>query len=179
MAQLKKKKKKTANEWNQRGQYNNWFQLIPPTFIQFTLESQISNCLLYISTSFLIRVDLKCSVNFCCTAKWYMYIYTHTHSFFHIIFHHVPSQVIGYSFLCYIYSRISLLIHAKCNSLYLLTPYISILLFSNNLKIKLIIFPSPPTQSSILSHLPTINSYLARPQNRNLTLTFLHLLFHI
>ena len=40
--------------------------------------------------------------------------------FFHIILHHVPSQVIRYSPL--LYSRISLLIHSKCNSLHLLTP---------------------------------------------------------
>jgi len=44
-----------------------------------------------------IRVDLQCSVNFC-LAKWPSY--TYTHSFSHIILHHVPSQVIGYSSLC-------------------------------------------------------------------------------
>ena len=44
------------------------------------------------------------------------------HSFYHIILHHVPSQVTRYSSQCYLYSRISLLIHSKCNSLYLLTP---------------------------------------------------------
>ena len=52
-----------------------------------------------------IVVDLQCSVKFCCTAKWpihihthiHTHIYIHIHSFSHIILHHVPSQVTGYS----------------------------------------------------------------------------------
>mgnify|MGYP001193136646 CR=1 FL=1 len=37
--------------------------------------------------------------------------------FFHIILHHVPSQVAGYSSLCYTAES-----HSKCNSLHLLIP---------------------------------------------------------
>ena len=46
-----------------------------------------------------IIVDLLCSVNFCCMAKWPSYTYIYTHSFFHFIFYHVLSQVIGF-FVC-------------------------------------------------------------------------------
>ena len=48
-------------------------------------------------------VDLQCSVNFCCTTKWPSYTPppTYIHSFSHIILHHVPSQVIRCSSLCY------------------------------------------------------------------------------
>ena len=53
---------------------------------------------------------------FCSMAKWPSHISIHTLS--HIIFHHVPLQVIEHSFLCY---RTSLSIHSKCNSLHLLT----------------------------------------------------------
>ena len=41
-------------------------------------------------------------------------LYIYMHSFSHTIFHHVLSQVIGFPVL---YSRTSLLIHSKCNSL--------------------------------------------------------------
>ena len=47
--------------------------------------------------------------------------YIYTHSFSHIILHHVPSQVISYSSLCYTVGS-HLLIHSKCISLHLLTP---------------------------------------------------------
>ena len=48
--------------------------------------------------NYFIIVDLQCSVNFCCTESGtYIYI----HSFFHVILHHVPSQVIRYGSLCY------------------------------------------------------------------------------
>ena len=43
-----------------------------------------------------IIVDLQRSVNFCCTAKWPSYTYTHIF-FPHIILHHAPSQVTGQS----------------------------------------------------------------------------------
>ena len=45
-------------------------------------------------------VDLQCSVNFCCTAKWPSQTYINIYSFSHIIFHHVLSRVIGYSSPC-------------------------------------------------------------------------------
>ena len=50
--------------------------------------------------------------------KWpsYMYVYT----LFLMVFHHVLSQEARYSSLWY--SRTSLLIHSKCNSLHLLAP---------------------------------------------------------
>ena len=50
---------------------------------------------------FLIIVDLQCSVNFCCIAKWpvsYIHLYTF---FFHLILRAVPAQVLRYSSLCY------------------------------------------------------------------------------
>ena len=47
--------------------------------------------------------------------------------------------------------------------------YISTSLFSDSLKIKFIFFPSATTQSSILSHLPTTILYVARPENRKLS----------
>ena len=53
---------------------------------------------LYGAWAFLLNysiVDLQCCINFCCPAKWYIY------NFSHIVFHHVLSQEIGYSSLCY------------------------------------------------------------------------------
>ena len=52
---------------------------------------------------FSIIVDLQCSVNFYPTAQWpsHTYIYTHTHAFSHIILHHVPSPVTGWSSMYY------------------------------------------------------------------------------
>ena len=44
--------------------------------------------------------------------------YINIHSFSHIIFHHVLAQ----ETIPVLYSRISLFIHSKCNSLHLLTP---------------------------------------------------------
>ena len=95
-------------------------------------------------------IDLQCSFNFCCTAKWprhththtyiyiythiYMYTHTHIHSFFHTFFHHVLTQKIGWG--------TSLLIQSKCNSFHLPTP--------NSLSIPL---PSPllPATTRVLS----------------------------
>ena len=51
----------------------------------------------------------------------YIDIHTYIHSLFYIIVHHGLSQETRHSSLCNIYSRTSLLIHSKCNSLYLLT----------------------------------------------------------
>ena len=45
-------------------------------------------------------VDLHCTVNSWCRAKGPSHT-LHTHSFFHIILHHVPSQGIRHSPLCY------------------------------------------------------------------------------
>ena len=42
---------------------------------------------------FFIMVDLQCSINVTCTAG--TQLYRNVHSFSHIIFHHVPSQVLG------------------------------------------------------------------------------------
>ena len=70
-----------------------------------------------------IMVVLQCSVNFCYTAKWLSHMYIiHIHSFSHIIFHLVLSQVTGYCSLC-LYSRTSLLIHSKCNRNWLFFIY--------------------------------------------------------
>ena len=44
-------------------------------------------------------VDSQHCVNFWCTAEWPSH--THIYILFLIIFHHVLSQEIGYSFLCY------------------------------------------------------------------------------
>ena len=57
-------------------------------------------CGVFMIFIFSVIVDLWCSVNFYCTAKWFSHIYIY--SFSSIILHHVPSQVIRYSFLCYI-----------------------------------------------------------------------------
>ena len=54
----------------------------------------------FLLKKFYIVADLQCSINFCCTAKWSSY--TYIYSFPHIILHHVWSQVIRYSSLCYI-----------------------------------------------------------------------------
>ena len=48
----------------------------------------------YFLKNIFIRVDLQCSINFYCTAKWPSYTYIYMHSFSHIIFHYVPSQMI-------------------------------------------------------------------------------------
>ena len=66
--------------------------------------SQVHFCCATTGTSkkiFFIIVGLQCSVNFCCTAKRPCYIYIYTHSFSHIILHHVASQVARYISLCY------------------------------------------------------------------------------
>ena len=42
---------------------------------------------------------LQCCANFCCTAKWFNYIYIHI--LFHYLFHYSLSQDIEYGFLCY------------------------------------------------------------------------------
>ena len=42
-------------------------------------------------------VDVRCSINFCCTTKWFSYIYIT----FHIIFYYGLSQGIEYSSMCY------------------------------------------------------------------------------
>ena len=44
---------------------------------------------------FFTIVDLQCSVNFCYTTKW------PSHTSIHILFHHVPPQVIGHRSLCH------------------------------------------------------------------------------
>ena len=46
-----------------------------------------------------ITLDLPCSVNFCCAAKWPSHMYTH--SFSHTILHHALPQMARYSSLCY------------------------------------------------------------------------------
>ena len=43
-------------------------------------------------------VNLHCSLSFCCIATWPCH--THIYNLSYIIFHHVPSQVFGYSPLC-------------------------------------------------------------------------------
>ena len=95
---------------------------------------------------FSIIVNLQYSVNFYYTAKWpshtYICMYMHIYSFSHIIFHHVPSQAIRYSFLCY--TAGSLVYQSKCNSLHLLT--------SNSQSIPLP--PSSPWQTQVCSPSP-------------------------
>jgi len=85
---------------------NTWTQLGCRTQSQYTKSVAFP----FLRVLFFLTVDLQCSVDFCCTAKWYIYIspmvtHTHTyiyiHSFSHIILHHVPSQVTRYSSLCF------------------------------------------------------------------------------
>ena len=64
-----------------------------------------------------------------------LYIYTLSPS--HIIFHHVPSQVIGHSSLCYTADLI--VYHSKCNNFHLLSP--------NSPSIPLL--PPPPQQPQV------------------------------
>ena len=74
---------------------------------------------------FKIIVDLQCSVNFCCTAKWLnyiYYIYTHTHTFF--FSHYPPSCSITkwlYNSLCCTAGSLCLPT-PKCKTFHLLTP---------------------------------------------------------
>ena len=58
---------------------------------------------------------------YCIVTEW-SHTYIYIHICFSYYFHHVISQEAGYSFLCCIVGRTSLLIHSKCNSLYLPTP---------------------------------------------------------
>ena len=65
------------------------------------------------------------SVNLCCTTKWPSYIYIYVCMYIYTFFfsHYPPSYAItvtGYSSLWY--SRTSLLVPSKCNSLHLLAP---------------------------------------------------------
>ena len=84
-----------------------------------------------LTTLIFTRFDLQCSFNFYYTAKYpshifvcmcvymciYMYIYTHIHILsLYNIFHHDLIQDTG-QIPCAIYSRTSLFIHAKCDSL--------------------------------------------------------------
>ena len=62
-------------------------------------------------------VDLQC-VNFCCTTKWFSYIYIYTFSYSFPL-----SFVTGYWILFpVLYSKTLLFIHSIYNSLHLLTP---------------------------------------------------------
>ena len=64
-------------------------------------------------------VDSQCCANFCCTAKWPSHTYIYTCFFF------ISSPIMLYPKRLYtpvLYSRPSLPIHSKCNSLHLLTP---------------------------------------------------------
>ena len=56
--------------------------------------------LLFFFKIFFIISVLQYCVNFCCNSK-VTQLYTYIYSFSHIIFHHVPSQVIRYTFLGY------------------------------------------------------------------------------
>ena len=107
---------------------------------------------------FLIIVDLQHSVNFCCTARLpsytYIYIYInininihiHTHSLLtlsSIMFHHKWLQ------FPMLYSKISLLIYSKRNSLHLITP--------NSQSIPL--SPAPSWQLQVCSPCPWVCSF--------------------
>ena len=100
--------------------------------------SLLPSCLLsdnlkdiFLDLSFSIVVDLKCSVNFCCTAKWSGHKYTHTHIVFLTLsssmFHHkclvivpcaIQHVVITYPFqMQYFASKIPKLpVHPTCSS---------------------------------------------------------------
>ena len=56
-----------------------------------------------------IILDLPCSVNFCCIAKWTSYFF---------LYYLLSCSVTGN----WIYNRTSFLIHSKCNSWHILTP---------------------------------------------------------
>ena len=73
--------------------------------------------LLGVLKNIFIILDLRCSVNFCFTAKWPSH--THIYIFF---FSHPPSCSITSDSITFpgLYSRIALLIHSKCKSLHLL-----------------------------------------------------------
>ena len=66
---------------------------------------------------FFAIVDLQCSVNFCCTAKWPSH--THTHTYIYTLFLTLSSIMFHYKWLDIVpcaYCKISLLIHSKCKS---------------------------------------------------------------
>ena len=46
-------------------------------------------------------VDFQCCVNFCCTAKWFHYTYTHIYSFFRFFSHIGYPRILTKVFLCY------------------------------------------------------------------------------
>ena len=102
---------------------------VAATFMDTVNNTAIRTCVqifLWICVLFLFpinfywsMVDLQCCVNFCCTELWFIYIYTHTHSF--LIFSIMAYHKIEYSSLCYTV-RTLLFIHSICNSLHLLTP---------------------------------------------------------
>ena len=68
-----------------------------------------------------VLLDLRCSFNFCCTAKWSSYTYTYIFFFF---WYYFPScsNPRDWTESPVLNSWTSLLIHSKCNSLHLPTP---------------------------------------------------------
>ena len=138
---------------------NGWISTV-----SYTIRNVLGSVFFFFPKTFIfsIIVDWQCSVHFCCTAKWpshvcvythtYIYIHTHTciythiHPCSHIILHHVPSQMTGYTFPG-LYSRISLPIHSKGTSLHLLTPD------SQSIPLP----PPPPWQPQVYSPCPWVS----------------------
>ena len=89
----------------------------------FHVKASTQSCAIMAAPSFLfiflIIVDLQSSVNFSCTAKWPSHTCIYILFLIYFLSRSITRDWIEFPVL---YSRTSLLIHPKCNSLHLLTP---------------------------------------------------------
>ena len=113
----------------------NSFGYIPPKLFSTLVESFCIHCITinvwvpkysqpsqhllfyFIFYDFSIIVNLQCSVNYYCTAKWLSHIYIY--SFSDITLHDIPSQGTRYSSLCYTAGSHCLFIPKAIVSIYL------------------------------------------------------------